>query len=221
MAGNGDTPGAGFRPGPFSSLRLSRYDALTMPRPTIPDQLVRLLRERHQLSMRDAFTQIALLHERIKGQGYELALEGHYRKAFRVLQQQPRYLHRRMDAALCRYVIALYSEQLLETEGADDYFATAYHELFAVIDLIHERYGYAWIEFPDLQQQLAFFDAVTALTSLEHQRLAHAFYNRPYVLPQLVLKPDFEYRLRPPQTRHNRPTWFPRPLPAPPNPTLS
>lgn len=152
------------------------------------DKLVHLLQGRGCLSMREVLEQLSALHAEVQGCGSELALAGHYRRAFHALRASPRRLQRRMDGVVRLYLVALYAEQLLEPPEADVYFATAYRELYGVVALLRERYGAAWAPFGGSGEELAFFAAVTPTAPLEHQHLAHAFYRRPYQLPKDVLE---------------------------------
>ncbi len=186
-----------------------------MPHPLPLAELVQLMEHRQQSSMRDVLHQLALLHGQIQGQGHELALEGHYRRAFHALQRHPRRLQGRMAGAFRFYLIALYAEQLYEPGAAAVHFATAYRELYGVIDLIHERYeDYSWLHFEECREMVAFFDAVTVMTPLGHQQRASLFYRQPYRLAEVLTDGIKDYLLKPLRMPQERRAWFPRRSPA-------
>lgn len=177
-------------------------------------KLAGLLHERVQLSMRESLERLALLHAEVRGSGFELALAGHYRRAFHALRGSPRRLQRCMDGVVGFYLVALYAEQLLEPEDAEVYFATAYRALYGVVAQLHERYGVAWAPFGGSGDEVAFFEVVTRVTPLEHQHLASAFYRRPYRLPQGVLEGLEVLAARPSQGVQGWPCPFPRTPPG-------
>lgn len=174
-----------------------------MPRESIYDELVSLMRERHRLNMPQMLERLAWLHCRSGANGYKLAHRGYYRDALEALITSPRSLQRRVDAAVCFYLVALYVEQFQGPKVAGVHFATAYRELYGAVELRQERYGEAWTYFTDFHEERAFFDAITAMTGIEQRNQTSLFYKRPYLLPGMLTQGNDETLPRPFQMPQN------------------
>lgn len=138
-------------------------------------------------------------HCRSGAAGYQRALKGHYHEAFQTLMASPRSLQYRMDAAICLYLVALYADLLSVRDRSGVYFFTAYRELYGAVDQRAERYGPEWATFGEYREESAFFQAVTAVTPLHHQKLASRFYKQPYLLPGCLYEALARTPLKPPQ----------------------